>query len=83
MGNSADPAVQTAQINVQSAQAAAVLEAAKNRLATTTQMLATAQDNYVKTTDMLLVQQNKLADIQATLTSLTASNISLVGAKLL
>lgn len=78
MGNSADPAVQTAQISAKSAQAQAVLESAKNRLATTTQMLTTAQDNYVKTTDMLLQQQNKLADIQATLTNLTASNISLV-----
>ncbi|TVY67615.1 hypothetical protein Focb16_v002486 [Fusarium oxysporum f. sp. cubense] len=81
MGNSADPTQQTAQITAKSAQAQAVLEAAKNRLATTTQMLTTAQDNYVKTTDMLLQQQNKLADIQATLTNLTACNISLAEIK--
>ncbi|KAL5589346.1 hypothetical protein FOVSG1_011213 [Fusarium oxysporum f. sp. vasinfectum] len=81
MGSSADPDQQTAQISAKSAQAQAVLEAAKNRLATTTQMLTTAQDNYVKTTDMLLTQQNKLADIQATLTNLAASNISLAEIK--
>ncbi|RSL43755.1 hypothetical protein CEP54_014950 [Fusarium duplospermum] len=51
MGNSADPAQQT------------------------------AKDNYVKTTDMLLQQQNRLADIQANLTTLTTSNISLAEIK--
>ncbi|KAF4949191.1 hypothetical protein FGADI_9048 [Fusarium gaditjirri] len=81
MGNSADPAQQTAQISAKSAEAQAKLEAAKNRLATTTQMLTTAQENYVKTTDMLLQQQNKLADIQATLTNLTASNMTLAEIK--
>ena len=74
----ADPAVQTAQINARTAQAQAVLESAKNRLVTTQQMLTTSQDNYAKTTSMLLQQQNKLGEIQANLKRLSNSNLSLV-----
>lgn len=67
-----------ARISAKSTQAQAVLEAAKNRLTTTQQMLTTAQENYVKSTDMLLEQKNKLGQIQATLTQLTKANVSLV-----
>lgn len=66
------------RITAMSAQEQAVLENARIRLATTTQMLRTARDNYVKSTDVLSQQQNKLADYQAALMKLTASNISLV-----
>ncbi|KAK3321875.1 hypothetical protein B0H66DRAFT_581333 [Apodospora peruviana] len=67
----------TAQINAKTTQVQAVLESAKNSLSTTQQMLTTAQENYTKTTGMVLEQQNKLRDIQAILTKLTAGNISL------
>ncbi|KAK3938884.1 hypothetical protein QBC46DRAFT_343143 [Diplogelasinospora grovesii] len=78
---SPDPAQRTAQINAKTTQAQALLEAAKNRLSTTQQMLTDAQENYVKTTEMLLEQQNKLGEIQASLSKLTAANISLAEIK--
>ncbi|KAL6922413.1 hypothetical protein FSST1_006439 [Fusarium sambucinum] len=76
-----DPSQQTGQMTPKSAQAPAVLEAAKNRLNTAEQMFRITQDNYAKTNDMLSQQQNKLAEIQANLTRLTASDISLAEIK--
>ena len=74
----ADPAVQTAQINAKTAQAQAVLEAAKNRLSTTEDLLTKSQENYVKASEILVEQKNKLGEIQANLSRLTASNLGLV-----
>ncbi|CZT44825.1 uncharacterized protein RSE6_05064 [Rhynchosporium secalis] len=76
-----DPAVQTAQINAKTAQAQAVLEAAKNRLSTTQDMLSTTQSNYGKASEVLVSQQNKLGSVQAELTRLTSSNLTLTEVK--
>jgi hypothetical protein len=46
----------------------------------TQEMLTTTQANYTKTTEMLLKQQEKLGEIQANLTCLSNSNVSLVSA---
>ncbi|OBS29597.1 hypothetical protein FPOA_03534 [Fusarium poae] len=59
-----------------SAQAPAMLEAAKNRLTIAAHMLKATQDNYVKTNDVLSQQQNKLAEIQAMLAKLSSPNVS-------
>ncbi|KAK0660478.1 hypothetical protein QBC41DRAFT_383707 [Cercophora samala] len=76
----ADPGAPS-QISPKSAQAQAVLESSRARLATTQQMLTTSQDNYTKSAALLVEQQNKLGEIQSTLTKLTAANISLAEVK--
>ncbi|KAI5920341.1 hypothetical protein F4810DRAFT_703039 [Camillea tinctor] len=76
-----DPAVTTAQISTKSLHAQAVLESAKNRLTTTSQMLTNSQETYAKSTEMLLEQENKLADVRAKLTKLTGDNVSLTEIK--
>jgi len=65
-------------VSSKSAQAQAVLEVAKNRFATTQSLLVTTQENYTKSSALLVELQNKRGDIQATLTKLTATTISLV-----
>lgn len=70
--------MEVAQVNARTTQAQAVLDSAKNRLETTQQMLATSQTNYVKSTELLLQQQNKVADLQGNLLKLTASNLGMV-----
>ena len=60
-----------------------MLEAAKGAQATSSQMLTVARDSYVKSSDVLSQQQNKLSDIQTTLSNLTASNISMVSLPIL
>ncbi|KAK7225016.1 hypothetical protein V2G26_013019 [Clonostachys chloroleuca] len=73
----ANSEVEVAQVNARTTQAQAVLDSAKNRLETTQQMLATSQTNYVKSTELLLQQQNKVADLQGNLLKLTASNLGM------
>jgi hypothetical protein len=73
-------ASQTALIDASSMQAQTILAASRDRLATTQEMLTTTQANYAKTTDVLLQQQQKLGEIQANLTRLSDSNVSLVSA---
>ncbi|KAF8803263.1 hypothetical protein BYT27DRAFT_7195858 [Phlegmacium glaucopus] len=70
-------ASQTAPVDAKSMQAQTTLAASKDRLAMTQEMLTTTQANYTKTTEMLLKQQKKLGEIQANLTCLSNSNVSL------
>lgn len=72
------PEVQTAKINAQTTQAQAVLDAGKNRLATTQATLLASQKNYNDATKNLNDQQKALGDIQATLSRCTASKLSFV-----
>ncbi|KAF8174179.1 hypothetical protein K438DRAFT_2023232 [Mycena galopus ATCC 62051] len=70
-------ASQTAPIDTGSLQAQTTLGASKYRLAMTQEMLMRTHENYTKTTEMLLKQQEKLGEIQADLTRLSKSNVSL------
>lgn len=74
-----DPAVEKAKIDAKTAQGQAVLEAGKNRLNTTQQMLSTTQSNYKDATALLVEQRNKIGDIQANLAKLTSTNLQMVG----
>ena len=71
-------AIKTAPIDARSMEAQTTLVAGKDQLAMTQEMLMIMQANYTKTTDMLLEQQKKLGNIQADLTCLANSNVSLV-----
>ena len=70
-----DPSTRT---NAKTVQAQAVLEAAKNALYTTQDLLKNSRDVYVKAPEFLVEQKNELGEIQANLSRLTASSLSLV-----
>jgi chromosome segregation ATPase len=69
---------QAGQQPYNNAQANGYLEAAQNRLNTTSQALKDAQETYQKSNEALTQQEEKLADIQASLKKLTLSKASLV-----
>ena len=71
----ADPSVWT---DAKTVQAQAVLEAAKNALYTTQDLLTNSRDVYVKASEILVEQNNGLGEIQANLGRSTASSLSLV-----
>jgi hypothetical protein len=75
---SEDPAVTISKTNAKSAQAQAVLESAKNRLATTQEHLEKTQDLYLKSSAQLVEQQTKLAEIQGEITKLGETKLGLV-----
>lgn len=77
-GGGVDPAVQTAQIQAKTTQAQAVLESAKNRLNTTASALASSQENYQKSTALLVEQQNKLMELNGAFERLKASGLTMV-----
>ncbi|KAF9552933.1 hypothetical protein CPC08DRAFT_673678, partial [Agrocybe pediades] len=76
-----DPSVDPAALNAKSTQAQAILDSAKNRMVITQQALVSSQENFVKSTELLLDQQNKLGAIQAQLSKLTNANLSLTEIK--
>lgn len=55
-----------------------MLKSAKNRMDTTQQHLIATQELYIKASEQLLEQQNKLGEIQADITKLGQSQIGLV-----
>jgi hypothetical protein len=73
-----DPAVQIAKTNAKSAQAQAVLDAAKDRLHTTEQTFLSTQKIYQEASSTLVEQENKLTAIQADLQRQTTLEASLV-----
>lgn len=74
----ADSVNELTRIDAKSTQGQALLESAKNQSKIASQMLMTAKDNYVKTTDLLSEQQNKIGEIQANISRLTTSESTLV-----
>ncbi|GFF59266.1 hypothetical protein IFM51744_09854 [Aspergillus udagawae] len=76
-----DPAVQIAKTNAKSAQAQAVLDAAKDRLHTTEQTFLSTQKIYQEASSTLVEQENKLTAIQADLQRQTTLEASLTEIK--
>ncbi|KAH1562623.1 hypothetical protein KXX17_004495 [Aspergillus fumigatus] len=77
MATTEDPAVQIAKTNAKSAQAQAVLDAAKDRLHTTQQTFLSTQKIYQEASSTLIEQENKLTAIQAELQRQTKLEASL------
>jgi hypothetical protein len=73
----ADANLKTAQVNAKTAQAQATFQAAQTRLNTTQAAFLSTQQTYQKSTELLVQQEQKMGDIKATLTKLTASNLTL------
>jgi hypothetical protein len=82
MTTTEDPAVQIAKTNAKSAQAQAVLDAAKDRLHTTQQTFLSTQKIYQEASSTLVEQENKLTAIQAELQRQTTLEASLVSVSL-
>ncbi|KAH2363035.1 hypothetical protein KXV98_004325 [Aspergillus fumigatus] len=81
MATTEDPAVQIAKTNAKSAQAQAVLDAAKDRLHTTQQTFLSTQKIYQEASSTLIEQENKLTAIQAELQRQTKLEASLTEIK--
>ncbi|GIK00972.1 hypothetical protein Aspvir_005002 [Aspergillus viridinutans] len=81
MAATEDPAVQIAKTNAKSAQAQAVLDAAKDRLHTTQQTFLSTQKIYQEASSTLVEQENKLTAIQADLQRQTTLEASLTEIK--
>ncbi|EAW24615.1 uncharacterized protein NFIA_041930 [Aspergillus fischeri NRRL 181] len=81
MATTEDPAVQVAKTNAKSAQAQAVLDAAKDRLHTTQQTFLSTQKIYQEASSTLVEQENKLTAIQAELQRQTTLEASLTEIK--
>ncbi|KAH2534612.1 hypothetical protein KXW97_007790 [Aspergillus fumigatus] len=81
MATTEDPAVQIAKTNAKSAQAQAVLDAAKDRLHTTQQTFLSTQKIYQEASSTLIEQENKLTAIQAELQRQTKLEPSLTEIK--
>ncbi|GAB1312821.1 hypothetical protein MFIFM68171_03031 [Madurella fahalii] len=75
--NTEDPSVTISKTNVKTAQAQAVLEAAKNRMATTQVNLKATQELYLQSSQQLLDQQTKLAEIRGEVTRLSQTQLGL------
>ena len=73
-----DPAVQTAQINAKTAQSQMLLESAKSRLTATQAALMATQDTYQKSTELLVKQQSRFAELQGNLDRLKSTTMTLV-----
>ena len=70
--------MQAAQIQAKTTQAQAVLDSAKNRLNTTASALTSSQENYQKSTVLLVEQQNKLTELNGAFERLKASGLTMV-----
>lgn len=73
-----DPAVQTTQINAKTAQSQMLLDSAKSRLTTTQAALIATQDTYQRSTELLVKQQIRFAELQGNLDRLKSTTMTLV-----
>ncbi|OTA05025.1 hypothetical protein A9Z42_0056420 [Trichoderma parareesei] len=72
-----DPAIAIARTNAQTAVAQATLDAAKYRLSMAQKQLSTTQQLYLKSSQMMVEQQNKLAQVQAEIQKLSTTTADL------
>ncbi|VUC27244.1 unnamed protein product [Clonostachys rosea] len=70
-----DSEEEVAKVNAQTLQAQAVLDSAQRRLTVTQQILTDSKSNYVKSTEFLLQQQKRVADLQGSFKKLTSASI--------